>query len=108
MNWLRPTLILVTALLTVYLQATFDLPRRIVGVQLNLLPALMVYASLAASLATMTSLAILGGLMFDSLSYNPPGISMIPLFLAGMMIFSIRTIVLREQYYARFVLGTTA
>jgi cell shape-determining protein MreD len=68
----------------------------------------MVYASLGASLATMTSLAVLGGLLFDSLSFNPPGISIIPLFLAGSIIFSIRTIILREQFYARFVLGMTA
>jgi len=108
MNWLNSILILSAAYIAVYLEAAFNGVRHLLGAQIDLLPVLIVYASLSSSLATVTLLAVMGGLWFDSLSNNPLGISMLPLFLAGFVIYLRRGLILREQYFARFVLGLAA
>ena len=82
--------------------------RHLLGAPIDLLPALMVYAALGSDLATMVALAVLGGLWFDSLSANPLGITILPLFLAGFVIYIRRGLIMQEQYYARFVLGLAA
>jgi len=57
-------LILVAAFLAVFAQAAFDGPRHWFGAQVDLLPALMVYAALRTNLATMALLAVLVGMCF--------------------------------------------
>lgn len=47
MNWLTSMLILLVAFVVVYLEATFNGVRHLLGAQIDLLPALMVYASLS-------------------------------------------------------------
>lgn len=108
MNALTSMLILLVAFVAVYLEATFDGFRHLLGAQIDLLPALMVYASLSTELLTITVLAICGGLLFDSFSANPLGISILPLFLAGYLIYLRRGLILREQYFAQLVLGLLA
>lgn len=108
MNWLAPTLILVAAFATVYFEASFDTFRNIFGVQLELLPALVVYAALTHGIEFVAVLAICGGLWLDALSANPPGVSIIPLFFAGIIIYRYRTLLLRDLPYAQFVLGAGA
>lgn len=108
MNWLNTILIFLVAFVAVFLESVFDGARNFLGAQIDLLPALMVYAALTASLMTMTTLAILGGLWFDSLSANPLGISVLPLFAAGYAIYLRREMILREQLYAQALLGLLA
>lgn len=108
MNVLNSILILLAALVVIFLEATFDTVRGILGAQIDLLPALMVYASLSAGLLTTTGLAVCSGLWFDSLSANPLGTSILPLFLIGCLIHLRRELILRDQYYAQLVLGLVA
>ena|SRR5438128_763855 len=107
-NWLQTILILTIAFLAVFWEAAFNGVRHLLGAQVDLLPALIVYASLSASLATMALLAFLGGLWFDSLSANPLGVSALPLFVVGLAIYSNRDLILRDQFVAQFVLGLAA
>jgi rod shape-determining protein MreD len=53
-------------------------------------------------------LAIFGGLWFDALSANPLGITILPLFVVGFVIFLQRELILRELSFAQIVLGTVA
>jgi rod shape-determining protein MreD len=108
MNILHTTLILVAAFLAVFGQAAFDAPRHLIGAQIDLLPALVVYASLTANVATLTLLCVGGGLFFDTLSANPLGASVLPLFVVGFAIYSRRDLILRDQIFAQFVLGLAA
>ncbi len=108
MNWLNTIIILCAAFVAVFLEASCDSFRRLFDAQIDLLPALMVYASLRCEMVGITLLATLGGLWYDTLSANPLGISILPLFLVGFLIFPRRGLILREQYYARFVLGLSA
>ncbi|MEI9866203.1 MAG: hypothetical protein WDN00_16935 [Limisphaerales bacterium] len=108
MKLLNPILILTTAFLAVFGEAVFPGFRYLFGTQVDLLPVLMVYAALNASITTVALLAIFGGLWFDSLSANPLGVTILPLFIVGFVIFLQRELILRELSFAQIVLGTIA
>lgn len=106
--FLQPVLILLAAFLVVFWEAAFPGTSRWLKAQVDLLPALMVYASLSASRPTIITLAVCGGLFFDSLSANPFGITVFPLMVVGLAIYARRDLILRDQPYAQFVLGFSA
>jgi len=108
MNWLNSILILLAALIAVFWQTAFHGLHRLLGAQIDLLPALMVYASLSAGFSTVALLAVCGGLWFDSLSANPLGVSVLPLLIVGVSLYSTRDLILRSQFLARFILGLIA
>ena len=108
MTWLNTIAILLVAFLAVFFESYFRGLRNLLGAQIDLLPALVVYTSLTASVSTMALVATLGGFWFDSLSANPLGISVRPLFVIGLIIHSCRDLILREQLYAQFMLGLAA
>jgi len=101
-------LILLAAVLMVFLQGTCNGLRHLLGAQVDLLPALMVYTALTTGPVMMMTLAVSGGLMFDSLSVNPLGVSVLPLLLIGFLLQLRRDLLLRDQVYAQFVLGLVA
>ena len=108
MNWLNITVILVVAWVLIFVQSAFNGLRELLGAQIDLLPALMVYTGLSAGLAGVTLVAIVGGLAFDALSANPLGISVLPLFLVGWVIHAKRDLIMREEVYAQRILGLAA
>jgi hypothetical protein len=108
MNWLITLLIIAAAFLAVFWEAAFQGVRHVLGAQIDLLPSLMVYAALCSNLATVCLLACFGGLWFDSLSANPLGTSILPLFAVGFAIHLWRDLILREQPFAQTVLGLAA
>ena len=86
MNWFHTASILLAALIGVFLEAVVTLPRDLLGAQVNPLPALVVYAALHSNMATLTLLVICGSLWQSSLSADPLGIALLPLFLVGVFI----------------------
>ena len=108
MNWSKTILLLLAAFLAAFLECAWDPFRHLLGAQIDFLPPLMVYASLRCGLGTVSALAVWGGLCFDALSNNPLGLSVLPLFLAGFIIHLRRGLIMREQFYAQFVLGLGA
>ena len=78
MNWVATIILLAVAFLAVYFEASFNELRRLIGVQIDLLPSLMVYAGLSHGLGMVALLAVCGGLWFDALSANPLGVSVLP------------------------------
>ncbi len=108
MNLLQSILILAVAFLAVFGEAAFPVLRHWLGAQVDLLPVLMVYAALNLDIATVSLLAVLGGLWFDALSANPLGISILPLYAVGFLIWLQRDLILRELSFAQLVLGTVA
>ena len=105
MNWFNTIAILIVAYLLVWLQATFNELRHLIGVQLDLLPSLIVYAALSCGVMSLTLICVCGGLWIDSLSANPLGASLLPLFLLGLFIQRHREFILRDQCYAQMVIG---
>jgi len=108
MNWLQTSVLLFVAFLVVFLQSTINGLRFVTGAQIDLLPSLMVYAGLNGGLAVITSVAIFGGLLHDSLSANALGVSILPLFAVGVFIHYHRGMILKEAAFARFILGVSA
>jgi rod shape-determining protein MreD len=108
MNALNTIFILVLAFLAVFMEASFGTFRRLLAVQVDFLPGLMVYASLSAGIPTVCLLAVLGGLWFDSLSSNQLGVSILPLFLIGFAVRQFSHLILRDQTYAQLILGFSA
>jgi hypothetical protein len=108
MTWLNTVLILILAFLAIFWEGLFTGLRHWLGAQIDVLPALMVYASLSGGLATATLLAVLGGLGFDALSANPLGVSVLPLFFIGFGISLFRDLILREQFLVQLSLGFAA
>jgi rod shape-determining protein MreD len=108
MNVFTNIVVLLAAVLAVFWESAFQGIRHLLGAQVDLLPALMVYASLHGSLTTICMLTLLGGLGFDSLSANPLGTSVLPLFVSGLAIYANRELILREQMFAQLVLGFAA
>ncbi|MCO5050755.1 MAG: hypothetical protein M9920_00415 [Verrucomicrobiae bacterium] len=101
-------LILLAAVLVVFLQGTCLNLRALLGAQIDLLPSLMVFTALTSGPIMMVTLALVGGLMFDTLSANPLGISVLPLLGIGALLQPRRELLLRDQKYAQFVLGFAA
>ena len=60
MNWFNTIAIVVVVYLAVFLQATSNELRHWLGVQIDLLPSLVVYASLSRGIATMSCVAVCG------------------------------------------------
>ncbi len=108
MNVFQTILILAGAFLATFGEATLAAPRQWLGAQVDLLPALMVFAALNAGLPTIALLAVLGGVWFDTLSANPLGISILPLLAVGFPIHLRRDLILRDLPFAQFVLGAAA
>lgn len=108
MKAISPLFIFVTAFFAVYVEASFDLLRNVAGAQVDLLPALIVYAALTHGIEVVALLALGGGLWFDSLSANPMGVSIWPLFVVGLVVYRFRALLLREHTYAQFVMGLAA
>jgi cell shape-determining protein MreD len=107
-NWLHTAILILAAYILVFLETSLVSVRNLLGVQIHFLPALIVSASLSSSVVTVALLALFGGLWFDALSANPLGVSVLPLFLVGFVIFHKRTLLLRDQLYAHWVLGIIA
>jgi cell shape-determining protein MreD len=108
MSWLHTVFVLAIAFLAVFWESAFSGLRHLLGAQVDLLPSLMVYAALCTNLTTVTLLAVLGGLWLDSLSANPLGVSMLPLFIVGLIIHVKRDLMVRNQTFAQAALGLTA
>jgi rod shape-determining protein MreD len=98
----------VIALLAVFLQGSFDGVRQILGVQPELLPSLIVYAALSGTLGSVALVAVGGGLLLDSLSANPLGVSVVPLFLAGIALHAGQELIMKREIFAQMVLGAAA
>lgn len=108
MKSFRIIVILLMAIAFVFLEAGVAWPRRALGVQIDLLPALAVLAAMRLSLPAIGIFAVVGGISFDTFSLNPLGVSILPLFLIGAVFQLWRTNVLQETRFFQFVMGFVA
>lgn len=100
--------ILLTALIAIFFETACQIPRSFTGAQIDPLPALMVVTALRAPVLVITALAIMGSLWQSSLSSDPLGISMLPLFLLGMLVHLNIKSISHHHIGSRFALGAIA
>lgn len=105
MSRINLIVILMAAFLCVYVQTAFQGLRNVINAQFDLLPALMAYVALSADLVAVSALAIVGGILFDTLSANPLGVSILPLFFVGVFLQLRHDLILRDMTYAQFIVG---
>jgi hypothetical protein len=108
MNIFNTILVLAAAFLAVFGEAFFSAPRHLLGAQIDLLPALMIYAALNTNVVSVSILAVAGGLCMDSLSENSLGVTILPLFAVGFPVCVQREFILRGLPFAQLVLGAIA
>jgi rod shape-determining protein MreD len=108
MKLFEPITLLIGTFLIVFFEAAFPVFRRLFGAQVDFLPALAVYAGLSTSFVTVMVVSVTGGLLFDSLSANPLGISVLPLLIVGFLVALRRDLILRDQVFAQWILGLAA
>lgn len=101
-------LLLVFAFLAVFWQAAFDGIRELVGAQPDFLPPLIVYTALSCGVGSIATVALAGGLLYDSLSLNPLGISVVPLLLIGLALHVSREYIMKTEFFAQVILGAGA
>lgn len=105
MNWVHPFSILVSAALLAFAETAFPGLRRVLDVQPDLLPSLVVYAALQGNLPLTAATAVVGGLSFDALSAGPLGLTVLPLLGVGTILHLRREVLLRESAWAQALLG---
>lgn len=108
MNWMKPMILVGFAFAGVFAAAWIEWPRRWLGAQFDLLPALIVFAAMTTNVLNLGILAVSGGMFLDSLSANPLGVSILPLFATGCGLHRVQELVLRDLPYAQVVLGVMA
>jgi len=107
-NWTRTLFLLLAAFLAVFWQAAFGGIRWLTGAQVDFLPCIMVYAALTGNIFEVSVLAVLGGTWLDSLSANPLGTSVLPLFVVGLGILAASELILKDETFAQFMFGLIA
>lgn len=103
----RHALFIALALLAVFGTAAWDLPRRWLGSPLSLLPPVLICAALQESEGSWRWVAVVGGLARDTLSVDPLGASILPLYLAGWFLSAHRELLLSELAFAQAIMGVT-
>ena len=89
----------------IFLQSHWQVPRLWLGFQPDLTPALMVFVGLTMGAGYVSSIALMSGLWLDSLSANPFGMSILPLFLVGWIVFCFRKKIMAVEFMAQIYLG---
>ena len=94
-------LLLLGVYFLIFLQSHWQEPRRWLGFQPDFTPALMVFVGLTMGAGYVSTIALMSGLWLDSLSANPFGMSIFPLFLVGWIVFCFRKKIMgcRYAYY---------
>jgi len=100
--------LVVTAWLAVFAQSWFGGIRVLTGAQVDVLPSLMVYAGLTGGMWSVGLLSFFAGTLLDSLSLNPLGVSVFPLFVVGWAVNANQELILRTERYAQCLLGIGA
>jgi len=107
-NWLAVLVFFAAGCAAAFAQATVGVVRDWTGAQVDLLPGMVVYAALAFPLAPALGCAAAFGLLHDSLSANPLGVSLLALSLVALAISRQRETFLADQSAAHWTLGAAA
>lgn len=107
-HWLSVLVFLVTGYALIFAQARVTALREAIFTQPDLLPGLMVYAGLAFRTEVLLGCAAILGLLFDSLSANPLGTTMVTLSAIGLVSARFREYLLSDQFTTHWVLGLAA
>ena len=101
-------LLLIVAYVLTFIQSYWHWPRLLLGFQPDLTPAFLVFVGMTMGAGYVSSMALATGLWLDSLSANPFGISVLPLFFVGWVVFCVREKIMTREFMAQIYLGIIA
>jgi rod shape-determining protein MreD len=107
-HWLSVFVFVLTGYTLIFAQARLTLVRDALHTQPDFLAGLIVYAGLAFRLEITLGCAAVLGLLFDSVSANPLGITILSLSFIGIVAARFREFLLSEQFTTHWVLGLAA
>ena len=107
-DWLNVFIFSVVAYACTFAQARLMFFRDLLGSQIDFLPGLMVYGSLAFPSYVAVLCAAFFGLLVDSFSANPLGTMMGTLVLLSCITLIYREVLLSDQFTTHWVLGLSA
>ena len=92
----------------IFVQASSEGVRHLLGAQIDFIPGLLVYLALTHTPRVIIFTAVTAGALHDSLTAGPLGISILPLAVVGSAVHLYQTLILREQQYAQVSLRMAA
>jgi rod shape-determining protein MreD len=96
---------LITGYAVIFAQAKFTFFRDFFGAQPDLLPGMIVFAAMAFRLETVMLCTVVFGSLFDALSSNMLGTSILTLSTIGLAASRYRELLLSEHFTTHWVLG---
>tara|TARA_A100001037_G_C14993079_1_gene563517 strand:+ start:176 stop:727 length:552 start_codon:yes stop_codon:yes gene_type:complete len=105
MNRLTLVLLLGMCTLMAFVEGRGLLREGLFGTRIDVLPLLVLYAAMRGSLSSALVVSSVAGLLFDSLSANPLGMSLMTLGMIGVALIQVRGVILRDQALAQICLG---
>ena len=107
-HWVSLFAFVLTGYGAIFLQARLTMFRDIFGFQFDLVPGLIVYAAIHFQFFPALGCAVTLGVMYDLLSANPLGTTLLAFTLVTFLAAYFREVLLSEQFTAQFVLGAGA
>ena len=107
-NWVSMFIFLLIGYGTIFLQSRFTVFRDFFGFQFDLVPGLVVYAAIHFSFFAALGCAATLGIMYDLLSANPIGTTLLVFAAVTFLAAYFREVLLSEEFTAQFVLGAGA
>jgi len=108
LNWVNPVAVLGLTFLAVFLECNVRSFRLLAGAQLDLLAPIMVYVAMTEGIFMVSLTSAVGGVLIDSLSGNPLGISVLPLLTTGLVVHHLRDLALQDEWVSRCIAGACA
>ena len=108
MNRFSYIVVLCIIFIGIFLATVINTPREWLGAQFEITPLIVAYVALRGSAGEAAFAAAFGGLFLDSLSMNPLGISILPLFLIAVVLQSSKEIMVVNSTYTQFIVGLCA
>ena len=107
-HWVSLFIFLLMGYSTMFVQARFTIFRDFFGFQLDFVPGLVVYAAIHFQFFAALGCAAALGIMYDLLSANPLGTTLLVFAVITFLAANFREVLLSEEFTAQFVLGAGA
>lgn len=98
-------ILLLVCVLAIWFQTWFQWPHQLLGVRLDILPALVLYCALFRSWRELFLVCTAGGYLYDSFSHNPLGITTLSLLLISYVVYRYRKVILYKAVWVQTFLG---
>ncbi len=100
--------ILIIALISCHLAASWSLPQKLIGFYINPLPVLIMVAAFRCPISTIGALAIFCSFTQDAISSAPVGTSILPLYALGLIVHVNNKNITLARTKSRFTLGAAS